>query len=309
MAARNGAPLPIPSVPSRNAYLRVLLSLSRTVIETTLFFRNRCINVLIASVELSIDILDGAGRVIRHYSSEQSDHDRCRIGNMDPRRPFEIEYPSTKQGSDKWGWNLRSENIRCIPDIAIFAGFNGARVVPGRYRARFQIGEHAETVEFTIDQDPRSRASDADTQEWGARLHEVSALMNDILTNLHVLRTAREQIQALMSDHADEDELQQMGRAAVSEIGVWEARITQLKHETYEDEDAWETMLAGQLRFLMDVIDRTAAPVTEGAKTRLADLKAEWQTRHAEMRRISDEHLRPINTWARQQGIDHVRVP
>ena len=59
-----------------------------------------------------------------------------------------------------------------------------------------------------------------------------------------------------------------MGRAAVSEIGVWEARITQLKHETYEDEDAWETMLAGQLRFLMDVIDRTAAPVTEGAKTR-----------------------------------------
>ncbi len=259
--------------------------------------------------ELSVDILDGTGRVIRHYSSEESDHDRCRIGNMDPRRPFEIKYPSTKQGLNKWGWNLRNENIRCIPDIPLFAGFNGPRVVAGQYRARIQIGEYEDTVEFTIDQDPRSPASDADTREWGARLDEVSALMNDILTHLHDLRTAREQIQALMSDQADEDELQRMGRAAVSEIGLWEAHITQLKHETYEDEDAWETMLAGQLRFLMDVIDSTGAPVTDGAKTRLTDLKAEWQTRQAELSRISDEHLRPINTWAQQQGIDHVRVP
>jgi hypothetical protein len=100
-----------------------------------------------------------------------------------------------------------------------------------------------------------------------------------------------------------------MGEAAVSEIGAWESRITQLKHQTYEDEDAWETMLAGQLRFLMDVIDRTGAPVTDGAMTRLADLEAEWQTRQEELRRIADEQLRPINTWANQQGVDHVRVP
>ena len=133
--------------------------------------------------------------------------------------------------------------------------------------------------------------------------------MNDILTKLHDLRVAREQIEALMSDHPNEDQLHSMGEAAVSEIGAWAARITQLKHETYEDEDAWETMLAGQLRFLMDVIDRTGAPVTDGAMTRLADLKAEWQTRQEELRRISDERIRPINMWAQQQGVDHVRVP
>jgi photosystem II stability/assembly factor-like uncharacterized protein len=259
--------------------------------------------------ELSIDILDDAGTVIRHYSSEESDHDRCRIGNMDPRRPFEIKYPATKQGLNKWGWDLRREGIRCIPDIALFAGFSGPRVAPGRYRARFQIGEYEDTVEFTVAQDPRSPASDADIREWGARLKEVSALMNDILTNLYDLRVAREQIKALMTDHPDDDQLHSMGEAAVSEIGAWEARITQLKHETYEDEDAWETMLAGQLRYLMDVIDRTGAPVTDGAMTRLADLEAEWQTRQEELRRISEERIRPINAWAQQRGVNYVRVP
>jgi hypothetical protein len=151
--------------------------------------------------------------------------------------------------------------------------------------------------------------SDADVREWGARLEEVSTLMNDILTHLHDLRVAREQIEALMSDHPEEDRLHSMGEAAVSEIGGWEARITQLKHETYEDEDAWETMLAGQLRFLMDVIDRTGAPVTDGAMTRLADLEAEWQTRQEELRKISDERIGPINQWAQQKGVNHVRVP
>jgi hypothetical protein len=171
------------------------------------------------------------------------------------------------------------------------------------------MGEHEETVEFAVAQDPRSPANDNDIREWGARLNEVSTLMSDILTKLHDLRMAREQIEALMSDYPGEEELHTMGEAAVSEIGAWESRITQLKHQTYEDEDAWETMLAGQLRFLMDVIDRTGAPVTDGAMTRLADLEAEWQTRQEELRRIADEQLRPINTWANQQGVDHVRVP
>ena len=259
--------------------------------------------------ELSIDILDGAGTVIRRLSSKESDHDRCRIANMDPRRPFEIKHPPTKQGLNKWGWNMRSESIRCIPDIHIFAGFDGTRVVPGRYRAKIQIGEHHDTVEFTVEQDPRSHASDADTGEWGERLQEVSTLMNDVLARLHDLRTAREQIKALMSDHADDDDMQRMGSAAISAIGAWEARITQLKHQTYEDEDAWETMLDGQLRYLIDVIDGTGAPVTDGAMTRLSDLTAEWQIRLEELAVISDQHVGPINTWARQQGIDHVRVP
>ncbi len=259
--------------------------------------------------ELSIDILDGDGSVIRRLSSEESDHDRCRIANMDPRRPFEIKYPPTKKGLNKWGWNLRRENIRCIPDINIFAGFGGTRVVPGQYRARIQIGEHHDTVEFTVKQDPRSRASAADTREWGERLQEASTLMNDILARLHDLRTAREQIKALMSDRADDEDMQRMGGAAISVIDVWEARITQLKHQTYEDEDAWETMLDGQLRFLLDVIDGTGAPVTDGAMTRLSDLRAEWQIRLEELSDISDQHLRPINNWVRQQGIDFVRVP
>lgn len=85
--------------------------------------------------------------------------------------------------------------------------------------------------------------------------------------------------------------------------------ITQLKHETYEDEDAWESMLVAQLRYLMDVIDETGAPVTQGAMDRLADLESEWAVRERELAAIAANDIAPVNAWAREAGVNHVTMP
>jgi hypothetical protein len=68
-------------------------------------------------------------------------------------------------------------------------------------------------------------------------------------------------------------------------------------------------MLAGQVRYLLDVIDSTGAPVTGGQLERLADLQAEWAERQRELQAIREEHIAPINAWARERGVDHVAVP
>ena len=259
--------------------------------------------------ELSIDILDADGRRVRHYSNVESDFDRCRLGNMDPRRPFEIDYPTIEQGLNLWSWDLKSDGLHCIDDIALFAGFSGPTVVPGDYQARVALGDAVQTVTFSVKADPRSPAPDAAVAEWADRLAQIGNLMNRILVDLETARKARSQVLALMADFPDEAELQRAGELAVAGIGEWEAKITQLKHETYEDEDAWESMLLAQLRFLMDVIDYTGAPVTAGAMERLADLEAEWAQRQQELGGIVATHIEPLNAWARDQGIAHVATP
>ena len=257
----------------------------------------------------SIEILDADGRVIRTYSDEESDHDRCRIGNMDPRRPFEIEYPETSGGLNRWDWDLRSYSVHCIDDIALYGGFDGPRVAPGSYSVRVRAGAVAETVSFDIELDPRLTAGDADIETWVARLNEVKAMLNASLHGLEDLRRSRSDIELLMAEFPDDEELQVMGVAANAAIGEWEQKITQLKHQTYEDEDAWETMLAGQLRYLFNVIDRTGPPVTQGAIRRMRDLSAEWSTRRAELNSIANERIRPINEWARANDVTHVKLP
>ena len=258
---------------------------------------------------LAIDILDSNDNLVRHYSSQESDFDRCRISNMDPRRPFEIKYPTLDKGLNKWSWDLHDAELHCIPDIALFAGFSGPSALPGTYTVRVSIGDLEERVPFAFTADPRSVATPSEVSTWRARLTQVRDLMNSSLARLEEARTARDQILALLERYPDESELQSAGKAGLQRIADWEAQLTQLKHETYEDEDAWESMLIAQLRYLLDVIDKTGAPVTNGALDRLADLDAEWSMRREELSDIVETHLRPLNRWAAEHGIDHVAIP
>ena len=258
---------------------------------------------------LTIEILDSSGALVRRYSSEETDFERCRLANMDMRRPFEIEYPAKDKGLNKWAWDFRREGVHCIEDVKIFAGFGGATVLPGDYRARVSQGDLSAEASFTIVADPRLTATPEQLQEWSARLDETATLLDEILRRLGEARKAGGQVEALLMDYPDDAELQQAGQAAVDAITAWDHLLNQPLHETYEDEDAWETMLAGQVRYLLDVIDSTGAPITGGQLERLADLQAEWQQRRGELQAITDQHLAPLNNWARDRGVEHVAVP
>lgn len=258
---------------------------------------------------LKIEILDSAGNSVRSYSSKEGDFERCKISNMDPRRPFELKYPAAKKGLNKWAWDLKRQGIDCVENITLFAGFDGPHVAPGHYSARISTGKEVQTVSFEVKMDPRLSATAEEIQFWSERLAEVSGLLNKALGDLKELRQAKGQIEALMKDYPADENLQRTGSAAIEKIGAWDGQIIQVLHQTYEDEDAWETMLVGQLRYLLDVIDYTGAPVTGGALLRLEDLKAEWAEREAELLAIKTGYIDVVNEWAQEQGVLHVTSP
>jgi photosystem II stability/assembly factor-like uncharacterized protein len=255
---------------------------------------------------VSIEILDRDGDVIRTYSSEESDFERCLKHNEDPRTPYEPKYPSAKPGLNKWNWDTRRNGFNCVRDMTLYAGLEGPGAAPGNYTARISAGNSTREVAFALEMDPRMTASPAEIQEWTARLDETAMLLDEVLTRLGELRKARGQISGLMEDYPDNAELQKAGGSALKAIDRWDHQIIQPLHETLEDEDAWETMLAGQVRFVLDVIDSTGAPVTEGALTRLADLKSEWSALESQLDSIRIDHINPINEWARSNSVPHV---
>ncbi|MCP3675057.1 MAG: glycosyl hydrolase, partial [Gammaproteobacteria bacterium] len=258
---------------------------------------------------LTIDIKDNKGKIIRHYSSEKSDHDECRISNMDPAYPFTISYPKKKKGLNLWSWNLNSENLECIPDITLFAGFSGPKVLPGLYSATFSIGKQQETINFKVEPDPRVKVSEYELIDWDNHQKEVSSLITEILSQLQAIRGSKTQAQALQSQFSDNQQLKTMVDTAAEKITQWEAMIIQMKHQTYEDEDAWRSMLVSQLRYLLDVISYTGAPVTNGAKTRMADLKTTWAQLQKQLSLIKEQQLIPINNWAKKNNINHIQLP
>jgi hypothetical protein len=97
-----------------------------------------------------------------------------------------------------------------------------------------------------------------------------------------------------------------MAKKAIDSIDLWQSKITQLKHQTLEDEDAWETMLAGQLRYLMDVMDRSGPPITDGSILRFNDLNQNWELLKIELKMIIENDIQSINDWVKEQDAPYI---
>jgi len=258
---------------------------------------------------IRIDISDAAGELVRSYASVESELERCLEHNEDPRSPYDAEYPPTKAGLNVWHWDGRREHFPCVRDITLFAGLHGAKVPPGQYTASIAVDGASRSVEFSTSADPRVQTDPAAMAEWSARLDETSSLLQDMLLRLGELRQARAQVERLQQSHPDVEDLQAMARQAITSIDAWDHQIIQPLHETLEDEDAWETRLAGQVRFVLDVIESSGAPVTAGSLQRLADLQAEWSELRDRLQTISKEQLQPIEQWARDNRVAYVAMP
>jgi hypothetical protein len=225
---------------------------------------------------------------------------------MDPRKPYQPKYPSVKTGLNKWNWDTKRQGFSCVRDITLFEGLDGPSAAPGDYTARISVAGKTAEAAFSLALDPRITASSDEIAAWSARMDETTNLLESVLVSLRQTRKAQGQIKALMDEFPKDSNLQQSGQAALIAIEAWDHQIIQPLHETLEDEDAWETMLAGQIRYLLKVIDSTGAPVTDGALSRLADLKSDWATLDSLLEEIRSNHIDPINAWARDNSVPHV---
>lgn len=258
---------------------------------------------------LSIEVLDQSGQLLRSYSSEEGDFERCIIGNMDQRLPFEVKYPSVEQGINQWTWDMRRAGLNCIDDVKLFAGFGGASVIPGRYQARVTLGDAQRTAEIVLNPDPRNDASAADYEFLAARLAEVTTLLNELLDRLADVRKARGQTELLLEEFPDVEALQVAGASAIDKLTAWENTVTQTQYGTYEDEDSMPPMLDVHMRHVLDVIDQASAPVSAGSLQRLEDLKQQWAERKAALTQITVTDVAAVNSWARENGVSHVVAP
>ena len=258
---------------------------------------------------LAIEIRDGDGDIVRLYSSEEGDFERCIIGNMDQRLPFDVEYPSLDQGANLWVWDMRRDGLNCIEDVKVFEGFQGAFVPPGEYTATVRIGDSEDTATVTLLPDRRRDATPRQFAELEARVAELSTMLDEILAGLASIRKSRAELAAMLAEHPDVPALQAAAESAISRLSEWEKKAYQVEFETYEDEDNLPGKLLKQTRHLLVVIDGAGPPLAAGALERLADLRSEWQAMQRELADIHGSDIATVNQWARENAIEHIGPP
>jgi photosystem II stability/assembly factor-like uncharacterized protein len=264
-----------------------------------------------ASESVTLEILDSSARVVRTVQADPA-RNECQAANTDVSDPFEARDHEAKKGLNRWVWDLDRDGFACIDNMRLFAGWQGARVIPGDYQVRVTVEGRSQTRPLRILPDPRVEISMEQFAELDAHLEEAATLFTSLVTRLDSLRGARDQV-ARIADrtegHERHQDIEASAQSILERVAAWEAKVVQPQHESVEDEINWPNMLDVQIMYLLRSSDEADAPVTDGAKTRLADLSAEWDILLAEYDGIVKGDVAAFNRLLRQAGIDPVMSP
>jgi hypothetical protein len=126
---------------------------------------------------VTLDILDAAGKPVRHFSSEDK---------LMPPDPAKIDatpdwFPSptplaASAGMHRFVWDLR----HAAPDA--LGGGSGVQVLPGRYTAKLSVGGKTYSQPLTVVNDPRVKTQSADLARQQALAFRVQAEREKLYT-------------------------------------------------------------------------------------------------------------------------------
>ena len=156
-----------------------------------------------SSGSVSIEILDGTGKVVRRYSSDDKPVEIRDEGNVPAYwiRPSPVV--STDAGLHRFVWDLHYPPVPGAPEYPIAAtphdtapGPKGPWVVPGTYTVKLTVAGKAYTQPLTVRVDPRVKVGPAALQKQftlSKRLYDALFRIEEVLPKI---AEARERAQA-----------------------------------------------------------------------------------------------------------------
>ena len=218
--------------------------------------------------EVSLDILDASGKVVRHLSSKEK-----KEGEQPPEWPDRVERPKTipaNEGMNRFAWDLRYNDPVQIPG-AFYTGEGpkGPLALPGDYQAKLTVGGKSQTAPLHLAIDPRTKGAEPALQKQFTLSMQVSDRISQLHQAVNEIRDLKSQIQMLHKRFGDDQRLKPALDAAdqldhkMSEV---EQRLIQVNMKGSEGNLAFPNMLNERFDTFSHTID---AGDTEPTKPQL----------------------------------------
>ncbi len=260
-----------------------------------------------STVTLTLDILDENGKPVRQYSSKEDSAVVHFPGSpaADPLLPH-------KRGLNRFVWDMRYPTLPGVPEVFIEGEYNGRKVAPGMYMARFKFDTLVRAAPIKIVADPRINATAADyaeQQEWAAK---VESGIREIHGSVLRIRKIRQQISEVVDLAGTGKEMKPVvdsGRAISAKLLTWEEELVQNKAKSNDDVINFINKLSADYIFLKGEMDANIPYVTNGQKQQYAKLDAAWQLSKGRMNSLLNKDVAGFNALCRQKNMEKVTVP
>lgn len=172
----------------------------------------------------SLRILEANGKIIKSYS---------------PKAKEKSEQMPLKVGMNRFVWNMRYPEAEKFENLILWGGgTQGPKAVPGNYQARLIVSQDSMTVPFTIVQDPRATAPQADLVAQFDFLMGIRDKLVETHKAIKQIREVRKQVEELngrAKSLAGADTIKAVAKGMLGKMTKVEEALYQTKNQSSQD--------------------------------------------------------------------------
>jgi hypothetical protein len=252
---------------------------------------------------VTMEILDGDGKLARHFSSA----DR-KEGPLDPynmTRQAGSRLPA-ESGMNRFVWDLRYDNAREVPGMSIQELRQGGPLaMPGKYEVKLTAAGKTVTTNLLVEPDPRVRATMADFQQQfhlaiqiRDRVNEAHDIVNQMRALLAQIKDRRDRLNA--SGRQNDAEAALHLEHSITQV---EGDLIQLKSITTEASLVFPIMLDAKLAMLGNIVESADTAPTQQAREAFVEVGNRLDASLAKWKAIQQTELVEFNNLLKKANL------
>jgi hypothetical protein len=217
--------------------------------------------------EISLEIKDSAGTIVRTYSSK-ADEKFARSENGP--RP-ETLLPKAK-GLNRFVWDMRYSSMPGVPGVRIEGSFLSHKAPPGKYNLTLKALGQTVATDAEILPNPLYTTTPATYAEY----HQTMLSMETELISMHKMINSlyqkQQQLESLLSSLPTGDKyaaLKKDGEALAKKMKAWDEDMVQRKSKAYDDVENFPNKFTANYLFLINQTESEIPRVNQPSLDRM----------------------------------------
>lgn len=255
------------------------------------------------SLEVTMEILNSAGEVIRTFSSEKDPDYKKHNGGGPPPAPL----LSKDEGLNRFVWDMQYGLIPGIPGVYIEAGFEGHSVAPGNYTIRMKTANNTAEVAGKILKNPGITITEEQVTEYNTFMKDMLQKVSEMHTKVNTLHNVQRQLKDIL-ESLEKGPSKSVGTKLVEDLSAWDNEMVQRKSQAYDDVENFPNKFTAEYLFLIDQTNSSIPRVNESNKKRKAELDAQWNVLKTRADGFLEQSIPDFNKELWEAGIGAIRV-
>ena len=263
--------------------------------------------------EVTIEFLDGSGKLIRKFSSKPPATPRARRGVPsaeeeaedpdEPRPSPTAERVPAEAGVNRFVWNLRYPDAVTFPGLIMWAGnVRGPVVAPGKYQVRLSASGKTQTQTFEIKKDPRLATTPEDYAKQLELALQIHKKLSDSNAAVVEIREIRRQLNEY-AEHVKNPKVVDAAKALAKNLTAVEEALYQTKNRASEDPLNFPIKLNNKLAALASVVESSDDPPPAQTNMVYEDLASQVNAQLNALKRLTTTDLAAFNKLVHDENV------